>query len=166
MADELPVNCQTPAIVEYDGTTYLHEHLSKFEKLALLHYYTDGIKCRVLVTTFARAAQKHRKAELSFFSIRQKEGEPLKEYLYRFNTAALEVPSATQEVKASAFTQGLLDGDIFKSLAKKPATRFDALLARAAKYINMKDAQASKREGRGEKRKENKDEGPSKISKT
>ncbi|KAL0405190.1 UNVERIFIED_CONTAM: hypothetical protein Slati_3832900 [Sesamum latifolium] len=42
----------------------------------------------------------------------------------------MEVPSATQEVKASAFAQGLLDGDFFKSLAKKPATKFDVLLAR------------------------------------
>ncbi|KAL0433168.1 UNVERIFIED_CONTAM: hypothetical protein Slati_2651100 [Sesamum latifolium] len=66
------------------------------------------------------------------------------------------------EVKASAFAQGLMDGDFFKSPAKKPATKFDVFLARAAKYINMEDAQASKREGRGEKRKENKDENPSK----
>ncbi|KAL0394510.1 UNVERIFIED_CONTAM: hypothetical protein Slati_4417200 [Sesamum latifolium] len=51
--------------------------------------------------------------------------ESLKDYLLKFNTAALEVPSATQEVKASAFAQGLMDGDFFKSLAKKPATKFD-----------------------------------------
>ncbi|KAL0443941.1 UNVERIFIED_CONTAM: hypothetical protein Slati_2116800 [Sesamum latifolium] len=108
--------------------------------------------------------RKHR-TELSLFSIRQKEGESLKDYLQRFNTAALEVPSATQEVKASTFAQGLMDGDFFKSLAKKPTIEFDVLLARAAKYINMEDAQASKREGRGEKRKENKDENPSKKPK-
>ncbi|KAL0418867.1 UNVERIFIED_CONTAM: hypothetical protein Sradi_1300200 [Sesamum radiatum] len=61
------------------------------------------------------SSRKHRKTELSLFFIHQKEGEPLKEYLQRFNTAALEVPSATQEVKASAFAQGLLDRDLFKS---------------------------------------------------
>ncbi|KAL0462485.1 UNVERIFIED_CONTAM: hypothetical protein Slati_0136100 [Sesamum latifolium] len=133
MADELPVNYQTPAITEYDGTTDPQEHLSRFENAALLHRYTDGIKCRVFVTTFAQVVQqwfnqlppavigsfqefcslflhqfassrKHRKTELSLFSIHQKEGESLKDYLQRFNTAALEVPSATQEVKASAFT--------------------------------------------------------------
>ncbi|KAL0453021.1 UNVERIFIED_CONTAM: hypothetical protein Slati_1280200 [Sesamum latifolium] len=194
MADELPMNCRTPAIAEYDGTTDLQEYLSRFKNANLLHRYTDDIKCRIFVTTFARASQqwfnqlplvvigsfrefrslflpqfassrKHRKTELSLFSIRQKERESLKDYLQRFNTAALEVPSATQEVKASAFAQGLTDGDFFKSLAKKPATKFDVLLARAAKYINMKDAQASKRQRRGEKRKENKDENPSKKSK-
>ncbi|KAL0419185.1 UNVERIFIED_CONTAM: hypothetical protein Sradi_1332000 [Sesamum radiatum] len=159
-------------------------------------YCTDiltTLKCRVFITTFAQTVQqwfnrlpsvviesfqefrslflhqftssrKHRKTELNFFSIRQKEGEPLKEYLQRFNMTALEVPSETQEVKASAFAQGLLDGDFFKSLAKKLDTKVDSLLARAAKYINMEDAQASKREG--QKRKENKDECPSKKSKT
>ncbi|KAL0434260.1 UNVERIFIED_CONTAM: hypothetical protein Slati_2760300 [Sesamum latifolium] len=124
MVDELPVNCRTPAIAEYNGTTDPQEHLSRFENAALLHQYTDNIKCRVFVTTFTRAAyqwfnqlplavigsfqefcslflhqfassMKNQKTELRLFSIRQKEGEPLKEYLQRFNTAALEVPSAT-----------------------------------------------------------------------
>ncbi|KAL0448074.1 UNVERIFIED_CONTAM: hypothetical protein Slati_1935300 [Sesamum latifolium] len=108
------------------------------------------------------SCQKLRKTELSLFAIRQKDNKPLKEYLQRFNTAALEVPSATQEVKDNAFSQGLLDGDFFKSLAKKHVSKFDALLARAAKYINMEDAQASKKESQGEKRKKTKEEAPSK----
>ncbi|KAL0404203.1 UNVERIFIED_CONTAM: hypothetical protein Sradi_2061100 [Sesamum radiatum] len=56
MADELLVNCRTPTITEYNGTN-LQEHLSRFENAALLHRYTDNIKYRVFITTFARAAQ-------------------------------------------------------------------------------------------------------------
>ncbi|KAL0292666.1 UNVERIFIED_CONTAM: hypothetical protein Sradi_6980900 [Sesamum radiatum] len=55
-----------------------------------------------------------------------------------------------------------MDGDFFKSLAKKPISKFDALLARAAKYINMEKAQAAKKDSRGEKRKEIQEEAPSK----
>ncbi|KAL0433683.1 UNVERIFIED_CONTAM: hypothetical protein Slati_2702600 [Sesamum latifolium] len=58
MADELPMNYHTPAIAEHDGTSDPMEHLSRFENAVLLHRYTDGIKCRVFVTTFARAAQQ------------------------------------------------------------------------------------------------------------
>ncbi|KAK4388307.1 hypothetical protein Sango_2437300 [Sesamum angolense] len=96
----------------------------------------------------------------------QKDNEPLKEYLQRFNAAGLEVPSTTQEVKASVFSQGLFDGDFFKFLVKKSASMFDALLVRATKYINIEDAQAAKKESRREKRKEMKEETPSKKPRT
>ncbi|KAL0349983.1 UNVERIFIED_CONTAM: hypothetical protein Sradi_4147500 [Sesamum radiatum] len=121
MANELPANCHTPAITEYDGTTDPQERLSHFKN---------------------------------------KDNEPLKEYLQRFNIAALEVFSATQEVKTNAFSQGLLDEDFFKSLAKKLVSKFDALLARATKYINMENDQVAKEESRGEKKKEVKEETP------
>ncbi|KAG8386729.1 hypothetical protein BUALT_Bualt03G0179400 [Buddleja alternifolia] len=56
-----------------------------------------------------------------------------------FNTVALEVPSANADVLSNAFTQGLRDGEFFRSLAKKPATSFDSLLARAEKYVNVEE---------------------------
>ncbi|KAK4407758.1 hypothetical protein Sango_0356800 [Sesamum angolense] len=58
MADELPANHHIPTIAEYDGTTDPKEYLSHFENAALLRRYTDGIKCRVFITTLARAAQQ------------------------------------------------------------------------------------------------------------
>ncbi|KAL0394416.1 UNVERIFIED_CONTAM: hypothetical protein Slati_4407800 [Sesamum latifolium] len=134
MADELPANCRTPVIAEYDGTTDPQEHLSRFENAAL---YID-----IRMGSNAVFSSPHSLKRLN--NVWQKENEPLKEYLQRFNTVAQEVPSTTQEVKVDAFSQGLLDGDSFKSLAKKPISKFDALLARAAKYLNMEDAQVFK----------------------
>ncbi|KAG8373352.1 hypothetical protein BUALT_Bualt11G0015300 [Buddleja alternifolia] len=40
---------------------------------------------------------------------------------------------------------GLKDGDLFRSLAKKPAFSFDNLLAKVEKYVNMEEATMMKR---------------------
>ncbi|KAL0395268.1 UNVERIFIED_CONTAM: hypothetical protein Slati_4493000 [Sesamum latifolium] len=153
MADDLPMNYRTPAIAEYDGTTDLVEHLARFENAALLHRYTDDIKCHIFVTTFAEPPNN---GSISY---------PL-ESLEASKSSDRHSYINSPEVKASAFSQGLLDGEFFKSLAKKPVSEFDALLARAAKYINMEDAQTAKKESRGEKRKDTKEETPSKKPQT
>ncbi|KAL2251441.1 UNVERIFIED_CONTAM: hypothetical protein Sindi_2266400 [Sesamum indicum] len=93
--DELLVNYPTLAIAKYDGTTDPQEHLSHFENAALLH------------------SRKLQKTELNLFTVRQNDNELLKEYLQRFSAVGLEVPFAAQEVNASAFLEGLLDGDFF-----------------------------------------------------
>ncbi|XP_073061838.1 uncharacterized protein [Primulina eburnea] len=46
----------------------------------------------------------------------------------------------------TAFTQGLREGEFFKSLIKKVPGDFEDLLSRAEKYINKEEAQKQKRE--------------------
>ncbi|XP_073049399.1 uncharacterized protein [Primulina eburnea] len=159
---------------EYDGHTDPEEHLGRFENAALLHQYSDGVRCRVFLGTLVRSAQqwfntlqpnsiryfvdfsaaflhrfasskKHQKNYLSLFVVKQQEAETLREFVQRFNNAALEIPAATPDIMISAFTQGLRGGEFFKSLVKKPPSSYDELLARAEKYVNLEDAQRYRR---------------------
>ncbi|XP_073138843.1 uncharacterized protein [Henckelia pumila] len=122
--EELPANFKQPTLGEYDESSDPEEHLGRFENPALLHRYSDAIKCRVFLTTLVRSAQqwfnllqpgsiqsfndfssaflhqyasskRYLKTSLSLFNIKQSEVEPLREYFQRFNTAALEVSADT-----------------------------------------------------------------------
>ncbi|KAL8541765.1 hypothetical protein ACS0TY_002864 [Phlomoides rotata] len=42
----------------YDDTSDSHGHLLRFENRAMLHQYTDGLKCMVFLTTQTKSAQK------------------------------------------------------------------------------------------------------------
>ncbi|XP_073130725.1 uncharacterized protein [Henckelia pumila] len=173
--EELPANFKQPTLGEYDGSSDPEKHLGRFENAALLHRYTDAIKCRVFLTTLVRSAQqwfnllqpdsiqsfndfssaflhqfasskKYLKTSLSLFNLKQSEVEPLREYVQCFNTAALEVPATIADTLVNSFTQGLRGGEFFKSLVKKPPLTYDELLSRAEKYVNLEDAQRQRAE--------------------
>ncbi|XP_073154198.1 uncharacterized protein [Henckelia pumila] len=148
--------------------------MGRFENAALLHQYSDGIKCRVFLSTLVKSTQqwfnmlkpgsirsfddfsvvfmhqfssskKYQKTYLSLFVMKQQDQETLREFIQRFNGAALEVSTATPDILISAFTQGLKEGEFYKSLVKKPPSSYDDLLARAEKYVNLEDAQRHRR---------------------
>ncbi|XP_075507649.1 uncharacterized protein LOC142544491 [Primulina tabacum] len=143
--------------------------------MAMLHCYTDRIKCKVFLTTLVDSAQrwfeglapqsinsfkdfekvfshhfssikKYKKTAFSLFEVKQSPKESLRSYIKRFNRVALDVPTCATETKTTAFTQDLREGEFFKSLTKKVPGDFENLLSRADKYINMEEAQKQKRE--------------------
>ncbi|XP_073119533.1 uncharacterized protein [Henckelia pumila] len=142
--EELPANFKQPTLGEYDRSSDPEEHLGRFENAALLHRYSDAIKCRVFLTTLV--SKRYLKTSLNLFNMKQSEVEPLREYVQRFNTAALEVPAATADTLVNSFTQGLRGGEFFRSLVKKPPLTYDELLSRAEKYVNLEDAQRQRRQ--------------------
>ncbi|XP_073031146.1 uncharacterized protein [Primulina eburnea] len=173
--EPLPGNFKSAKVKDYDGNADPEEHLARFENTAMLHCYTDRIKCKVFLTTLVDSAQrwfeglasqsinsfqdfqrvflhhfssskKYKKTAFSLFEVKQSPEESLRAYIKRFNRVALDVPSCATETKTTAFTQGLREGEFFKSLTKKVPGDFEDLLSRAEKYINMEEAQKQKRE--------------------
>lgn len=85
--------------------------------------------------------KRYHKTSLSLFSIRQQGRKTLREYIHHFNKLDLEVPSATSKILVSVFSQGLVEGKFFKTLAKKLPINYDNLMGRTKKYINIEEAQ-------------------------
>ncbi|XP_075481342.1 uncharacterized protein LOC142522058 [Primulina tabacum] len=173
--EPLPGNFKSAKVKDYDGNEDPEEHLARFENMAMLHCYTDGIKCKLFLTTLVDSAQrwfegltsqsissfedfqkvflhhfssskKYKKTAFSLFEVKQNPEESLRAYIRRFNRVALDVPTCATETKTTAFTQGLREGEFFKSLTKKVPGDFEDLLSRAEKYINMEEAQKQKRD--------------------
>ncbi|XP_073122494.1 uncharacterized protein [Henckelia pumila] len=168
----LPKQFKLPHVGEYDGKGDPEEHLARFENAALLHKYSDQIKCRAFLTTLIGPAQrwfntlrpgeikefkdfsksflhhfasskKRPTTTFNLFAIKQHEHEDLRAYIRRFSALALEVPMATPDLLISAFMQGLDTKDFLKSLIKRPPETYEELLARAEKYVNMEEIQTS-----------------------
>ncbi|XP_074559869.1 uncharacterized protein LOC141815900 [Curcuma longa] len=140
--------------------------MCRFKHATLLHRYADGVKCRVFLNTLSGPAQrwfkrlppfsihtfknfkaaflhqfassqKYQQTPLDLFALKQKPKETLREYLHRFDRVVLDVPSTPSDILISALTQGLMEGDFFRSLVKKPPGSYPQLLDRANKYIHL-----------------------------
>lgn len=61
-------------------------------------------------------------------------------FLKRFTTATLESLDASDNLIVSTIIQGLREGELHISLARKTPRNFDDLLQRATKCINLEDA--------------------------
>lgn len=150
-------------IGEYTGAVDPEDHLCHFENdVSLLHQYDDGVKCRVFLTILVGPTQRwfshlkprsigsfkdfsalflhhfasskcYYKTPLSLFSMKQQNRETLRDYIQY-------LPSATSKISISAFSQGLMEDDFFRSLTKKPLA-YDDLMGRVQKYFNMEKAQ-------------------------
>ncbi|XP_042380277.1 uncharacterized protein LOC121972697 [Zingiber officinale] len=174
LEENLPKAYKPPAIGEYDGSKDPEDHLHKFRNAALLHQYSDVVKCRVFLNTLSGSTQKwfdglphgsiiyfqdfkttflhhfassmkYQKTDHCLFALKQGPAEPLRSYIKRFNQVAQDAPSATSEILMSAFSHGLVEGEFFRALIRDPVKNFDEMLEKAASYINVEEVQVASR---------------------
>ncbi|KAL0451838.1 UNVERIFIED_CONTAM: hypothetical protein Slati_1161900 [Sesamum latifolium] len=99
------------------------------------------------------------------FTIRQKENEPLRDYMQRFVEAVHEVPHVNHELLASIIQQNLSPERFKESIAGKPHSTTEDLLMQSQKYIRIEESNASnpslsgKRKGQEEKKRVEKERG-------
>ncbi|KAL0312782.1 UNVERIFIED_CONTAM: hypothetical protein Sradi_5677500 [Sesamum radiatum] len=148
LAEALPVGVNVSNLSEYDGTGDPQEHLDKFYAKIDWYDLSDAAYCKVFRTTLCKRAlawfnqlpagtissleqltqrflihfsmnKRVSKTAAFLFTIRQKENEPLRDYVQIFVEAVFEVPHVNHELLASIMQQNLLPERFKESIAGK-----------------------------------------------
>ncbi|XP_011070887.1 uncharacterized protein LOC105156453 [Sesamum indicum] len=187
LAEALLADLKVSNLSEYDGTGDLQEHLDKFYAKIDWYDLSDAAYCKVFRTTLSKRAlawfnqlpdgnisslerlvqrflhhfsmnKNVPKMAASLFTIHQREGKTLRDYIQRFVDAVHEVPHVNHELLASIIQQNLLSGRFKESITGKPPSTMGDLLVRSQKYIRIEEPNAldpslsGKRKGREEKK--------------
>ncbi|XP_052179879.1 uncharacterized protein LOC127793139 [Diospyros lotus] len=168
-----PERLRIPAIKSYAGTTDPMDHLDLFTSHMMVQDASDAMWCRVFLATLeghARAwysnlahhsivsfaqlrssflahfapLRRHRRSTMALVSMKQNQGEPLKDFVSRFNMEALSIENFDHNVAMVAFQNALRPGPFAQSLAKTPPSAFTDILGRATKYINAEEPRPMK----------------------
>ncbi|XP_052172193.1 uncharacterized protein LOC127788122 [Diospyros lotus] len=89
---------------------------------------------------------------MALVSMKQNQGEPLKDFVSRFNMEALSIGNFDHSVAMVAFQNALRPGPFTQSLAKTPPIMFTDISGHATKYINAEKVMQAKRAEHAEKK--------------
>ncbi|XP_031251412.1 uncharacterized protein LOC116109317 [Pistacia vera] len=93
----------------------------------------------IFVEQFA-SNKKLEKLSADLYRVYQRRGEPLREYVSKFNKEKIYIPSCNPETAVDAFRKGLLpDGKLCKELTKLGCTTMEDALARAMIQIRWEE---------------------------
>ncbi|XP_052172145.1 uncharacterized protein LOC127788065 [Diospyros lotus] len=96
--------------------------------------------------------RRHRRSTMALVSMKQNQGEPLKDFVSRFNMEALSIENFDHSVAMVAFQNTLRSCPFAQSLSKTPPSAFTDILGRATKYINVEEVMQAKRAEHVEKK--------------
>ncbi|XP_025703116.1 uncharacterized protein [Arachis hypogaea] len=197
----LPKHFDKPTDMRYDGTQDPLEHLTAFEARMNLEGVGDEVRCRAFPVTLAGPAIRwfnglpqgsiygfsdisraflaqfttriaKAKHPINLLGITQRNGEPTRKYLDRFNDECLKIDGLTDSVASLCLTNGLLNENFRKHLTTKLVWTMHEIQMVAKEYINDEEVSqviaANKRhsgynqprqQGNGERQKEQVREG-------
>ncbi|XP_052199945.1 uncharacterized protein LOC127806571 [Diospyros lotus] len=185
MAAIPPERLRILAIKPYVGTTDPMDHLNLFTSHMMVQNASDTMWYRVFlatleghahawysnlahhsITSFAQPQgsflahfaplQRHRRSTMALVSLKQNQGEPLKDFVSRFNMEALSIENFDHSVAMVAFQNALRPDPFAQSLAKTPPITFTDILGPAMKYINVEEVMQAKKAEHAEKKEKNK----------
>ncbi|XP_073152949.1 uncharacterized protein [Henckelia pumila] len=168
LAEVLTAGVKIASLPEYDGSGDPQDHLDRFYAKADLYDFSDAAYCKIFWTTLTNRAlawfnklpagsiasleqltqrflhqfsinRKYPKTASYLFSVVQKEGESLREYVQRFTQAVHEVPHVNHDLLAGIMQQKLRHRKFKESIAGKPPSTLEELLERAEKYIRIEE---------------------------
>ncbi|XP_016164188.1 uncharacterized protein LOC107606662 [Arachis ipaensis] len=168
MREKFPRNFKSPDIDLNDETTDPKYHLSNFKSRMYLADASDATRCKTFPTTLTKAVMKwfdslpsrsvtsfddlwrkflmrfsiqkdKVKHALSLLGVKQEVGEPLRDYIERFNKARLETQDLPTEAVIMGLINGLLEGPFSQSISKRHSTSLSDIQERVEKYINMEE---------------------------
>ncbi|XP_031251982.1 uncharacterized protein LOC116109890 [Pistacia vera] len=96
-----------------------------------------------LTNTFVEqfaSSKKLEKLSVDLYRIYQRRGEPLREYVSRFNREKISIPSCNPKTAVDAFRKGLLpDGELYKELTKLGCITMEDALAQVVIQIRWEE---------------------------
>ncbi|XP_059627241.1 uncharacterized protein LOC132270044 [Cornus florida] len=164
---ERPKKFTMPSFTQFDGTGDSSRHLDHYAQKMVLDDRNDPWMCRVFPTSLTGAAlewfrnrphksipdyvtlctmflaqycgnNKQKKSIASLFTVRQKKGETLQDFLSRFTMEALEIADCHPATAIETLKLAMIQGTKFHtSLVKYSPPDMQTLNARAQIYIQL-----------------------------
>ncbi|XP_059635343.1 uncharacterized protein LOC132277505 [Cornus florida] len=139
---ERPKKFTMPSFTQFDGTGDPSRHLYHYAQKMALDDRNDPWMCRVFLTSLTGYCEnkKQKKSIASFFTVRQKKGETLQDFLSRFNMEASEISDCHPATAIETFKLAVIQGTKFHtSLVKYSPPDMQTFNARAQIYIRLEE---------------------------
>ncbi|XP_031247477.1 uncharacterized protein LOC116105181 [Pistacia vera] len=139
---DMPQKFTIPNMKPYDGNNDPDDYIRRTSIGCSQSQYPDRLRkpaCAKVSVLFA-SSKKLEKLSADPFRIYQRRGEPLREYVSRFNREKISIPSCNPETAVDAFRKGLLlNRELYKELTNLGCTTMEDTLARAVIQITWEE---------------------------